>query len=665
MKNTPPVCAVLALLSLQPFVSAQSAGDVGAAKEKPVVQNANPAPAAPDAAAPEESGVKSEEKSDFSGQGKPANKVLSGVAELYNFNVSIPDEVNWPVNESARDMTWQAFFKLVLEKKGYAFHIDNDLVVVEKKKTVLTDNIKKLESGNISVDFDKAPVADVVAAICQVMEKNYSPLPPELEGGAPAAPGQPAAAPKTITIKWKGVSWQKTLSEVLARYDYGFREEEGIIRVLPLKVINDVPSETRVYRVNFADAAKVAEMIKSVFKETGAGVDATKAGQYLTATSESSQQLVVVTAKPDFLRNKENEILAMITQIDQPSKQVVIESKIVERTASNGFDLGFRYAYGPGNGAATGNATTNTNTANSQNVSSSAVTGGILTHTDGTAAPFSMVLSEKDFKFFMDALEQDKTANVLQNPTVVVKDDGQGAIRVIRRVPYFEVTSTQGTGATQLTSTTKFINVGTSMYIKPKIKGNGFVELKIDQAAAGGALTGGGNSELQEGNGGLSISAQDGVATAPALAGNVATSVPITNNRDVRTSVLLRDGYTVALGGLVKDSDNKDNTQIPVLGDIPVLGRLFQSQKTSKEKINLLAFITARISDPYNANYRDQLGLDRVNELGLSSREIESGSYKVSDAERDALTELLHRRDLNSNAAKSADIERARNGGSN
>lgn len=586
---------------------------------------------------------------------------------MFGFNVSIPDELDGPVPDSLTRVTWQAFYTQILQKKGYVYRIDKDIVVIEKKKNDLKEKITKLESGAISVDFDKVPVAEAVAAICEVMEKNYSPLPAELEGTAPAAPGQPAATgPKLISMKWKGISWQKTLSEILAKYGYGFKEEDGIVRVLSLEVLNNVPSETRVYRVNFADAETVAKTINGVFKTSGPSAPNAPGASLLTATFESSQQLVIISAKPDFLRNSESAILALISQIDQPAKQVIIESKIIERTWSNGFDLGFRYAYGPGNGQATGNATTNGQAAaNRGNVSSSAVSTGVISHPDLSPATFSTVLSEKDFKFFMDALEQDKTANILQNPTIVVKDDGAGAIRVIRREPYFEVTSSQGTGPLQLTSTTKFINVGTSMYIKPKIKGNGFVELKIDQAAGGGALTGGGASELQEGNGGLSISAQDGEATAPSLAGVPGTTVPVTNNRDVRTTVLLRDGYTVAMGGLVKDSDNKATTQVPILGDIPVLGRLFQSQSTTKDKVNMMAFITARIIDPYNSNYRDILGVDRVHELGLSSREIEGGSYKISESERDALNELLHKRDLDANANKAAAFNRDLNGASN
>ena len=670
--KTSSVCSILALMALQPFAAAQTA------PAKDVVP-ATPAPAAPAAAeavtpakseakpaaadaAVEKSGLYSNDKTDLSGGGRPIKEVLKEVADLFGFNVIMPDELDGPVTDNLKQVKWQDFYSYILAKKGYVWRIENEMVVVEKKKINIKDNIKKLESGNISVDFEKVPVVDAVAAICEVMEKNFAPLPADLEGTAPAAPGAapaPSTGPKLITIKWKGVTWQRTLSEILARYGYGFKEEEGIIRVISLEVLNNVPSETRVYRLTFADAKTVSDTVNGIFKGP------TPQTTLLTATFESSQQLVIVTAKPDFLRNKESEILSMIAQIDQPSKQVIIESKIVERSWSNNFDLGFRYAYGKGNTTATGNATTGANNATTGNGNAAAVTTGVLSHTDGSPVPFSMVLSEHDFKFFMDALEQDKTANILQNPSVVVKDDGQGAIRVIRRVPYFEVTSTQGTGATQLTSTTKFINVGTSMYIKPKIKGNGFVELKIDQKEGGGALTGGGSSELQEGNGGLSISAQDGVATAPALSGSIPTSVPVTNNRDVRTTVLLRDGYTVALGGLVKDGDNKQNTQVPILGDIPVLGRLFQSQTTSKDKTNLMAFITARIVDPYNSNYRDMLGLDKVNDLNLSSREIEGGSYKISDSEREALDELLHKRDLDANATKSSALNRELNGSSN
>lgn len=670
-KNTSsPVCLVLAFLALQPFAVAQNVEPTPAAPTP-----AATAPAAPSAAAAgekaataegaEQSGIYSIEKTDFNGQNRPIKEVLKEVADLFGFNVSIPDELDGPVPDSLSKVTWQAFYTQILQKKGYVWRVENDIVVVEKKKNDLKEKIKKLESGAISVDFDKVPVSEAVAAICEVMEKNYSPLPADLEGAAPAAPGQPTATgPKLITMHWKGISWQKTLSEILGKYGYGFKEEDGIVRVLSLEILNNVPSETRVYRVNFADAKVVADTINGVFKASGPALPNTQGSSLLTATSESSQQLVIVTAKPDFLRNSESNILAMISQIDQPAKQVIIESKIIERTWNNGFELGFRGAYGAGNTQSSGSIPKNgTANALNGNVSSSAATLGNLTSNSATA-PASFVLSEKDFKFFMDALETDKSANVLQNPTLVVKDDGKGAIRIIKRVPYFETQSQASTAATTVSVTTKFINIGASLYIKPKIKGSGFVELKIDQAEAGGALTGGGTSESVEGNGGLSLSASNDKVQSPS-SGSVDNFVPVTDNRDIRTTVLLRDGYTVGLGGLVKDGDSKLTTQVPILGDIPVLGRLFQAQETSKEKVNLMAFITARIIDPYNSSYRDMIGAERVHELGLSSREIEGGSYKISDAEREALDELMHKRDLDANANKAAAFNRDLNGASN
>ncbi len=648
---------ILALLALQPLAVAQNA-------TLPVPAQVAAGEKTAAAEGTEQSDLYSTAKTDFDGQGQPIKKVLKDVADLFAFNVIIPDELDGPVPDQLAKVTWQTFYSYILQKKGYVWRIENDIVIVEKRKNDLKDKIKKLESGVISVDFEKVPVAEAVAAICEVMDKNYSPLPAELEGGGVVAPGDPAATgPKIVTMKWKGISWQKTLAEILGKYRYGFKEDEGIIRVVTLDELNNVPSETRVYSVSFADAKVVADTINGVFKSSGPSAPNAPGSSLLTATSESSQQLVIVTAKPDFLRNSESKIVDLIKQIDQPAKQVIIESKIVERTWNNGFELGFRGAYGAGNTQSSGTIPTNGSArALKENNSSSAATLGALT--SSSSAPTSFVLSEKNFKFFMTALESDKSTNVAQNPTIVVKDDGKGAIRIVRREPYFESQSQATNAATTIATTIKFINVGTSLYVKPKIRGGGFIELKIDQAEAGGALTGGGASETVEGNGGLTVTSEFGRVEAP-NSGTVANFVPITDNRDVRTTVLLADGYTVGLGGLVRDGDRKTTTQVPILGDIPVLGRLFQSNETSKDKVNMIAFITARIIDPYNSNYRDMFGSERIHELGLSSREIEGGSYKISDAERDALDELLHKRDLDANANKAASFNRDLNGSAN
>ena len=288
------------------------------------------------------------------------------------------------------------------------------------------------------------------------MEKNSLAASGRLARRNPAPVGSQAApvvAPKVVTIRWKSVSWQKTLSEILASAGYGFRDDEGIIRVMSLADLNNTPSETRVYRVTFADAKAVADTINSVFKLAARRSPPTvRSTAGPAGHSRDEPAACHCHRQADMLRASESKILEMIAQIDQPARQVVIESRIVETNWNNNFQFGFRYGYGSGSGSTgsfgpTGN-TTNSNAYNN-NVSSTAAVLGSDSVSNAGSGPLSFVYSEKDFKFLMDMLETDSTANVIQNPTVVIKDDGKGALRVITRTPYFEGTTSQGSAATR------------------------------------------------------------------------------------------------------------------------------------------------------------------------------------------------------------------------
>ncbi len=92
--------------------------------------------------------------------------------------------------------------------------------------------------------------------------------------------------------------------------------------------------------------------------------------------------------------------------------------------------------------------------------------------------------------------------------------------------------------------------------------------------------------------------------------------------RLTNANVSIKDGYTLAIGGLIDDQDSKSTIQVPILGDIPILGNLFKSTDTIHQRNNLIIFITARTLDPDGAGYNDVVSPEMMLRSGITAQEI-------------------------------------------
>jgi len=110
--------------------------------------------------------------------------------------------------------------------------------------------------------------------------------------------------------------------------------------------------------------------------------------------------------------------------------------------------------------------------------------------------------------------------------------------------------------------------------------------------------------------------------------------IPTVRRRATDSEVLLRSGSTLAIGGLITDENVSDTNKVPVLGDIPVLGRLFSSEVSSVRSTNQIIFITASLLNPQSNTYMDVIGIDRFNAMGLTDREVQGvGAREISPEE--------------------------------
>jgi len=282
----------------------------------------------------------------------------------------------------------------------------------------------------------------------------------------------------------------------------------------------------------------------------------------VTIIPDTNTNSLIVVGAPDVTET----VKKVIEQLDSLPEQVVIETYVVEATLDNTDNLGVEWKLLQNSGDLAATA------------ASSFGLAGQVTNNNSTNTPtgFSYTMAYKNLTAFLNAISTNQKFTVLSRPTIFTANDTQSTIDITQSVPYISNSTVSTAG--QLINTTSFLNVGIILTIVPRITANGFVNMDINQT----------DSDLQ---------------------GYTSFNAPITNNRQASTTVAVKDGETVVLGGIISNQVSTTTNKIPLLGDIPFFGNLFKSTTSTKQKTELLVFLVPHVirnSDDARA-YKDSI----------------------------------------------------------
>lgn len=316
-------------------------------------------------------------------------------------------------------------------------------------------------------------------------------------------------------------------------------------------------------------------------------------GGGVSIIADGTQNALVVKADPQLMR----EIESAIQQLDTRRQQVLIEAAIIEVVGGDAEQLGVQWVLGDLN---SGVGLVNFSNLGSglSKIAAGYLTGGAV----GAAGAFGDGASiglgnfenpRRAYGALIQALKANTKSNFLSTPSIVTMDNEEAYIVVGQNVPFVTGSvATQGNSTVNPYTTVERKDVGITLKVVPHIGEGGSIRLEVEQEV----------SNVQPNRG-------------------QATDL-VTSKRAIKTSVLADHGQTVILGGLISDDTNLTRQSIPVLGDIPYLGRLFRADTRSNDKRNLLVFIhptivgdsddIRRISQQrYNQLYSLQLSMDK------------------------------------------------------
>jgi len=170
-------------------------------------------------------------------------------------------------------------------------------------------------------------------------------------------------------------------------------------------------------------------------------------------------------------------------------------------------------------------------------------------------------------------LSRDTDTELLANPRVVTTDNGKAKVSIAEQYPIPQYQFSESTGAFQI-SGFEYKDIGIVLTVTPRINKNDYVTMDVYPEA----------------------SSRAGVATL--ASGSSSTQIPIIDTRSAQTTVLIKSGNTLAIGGLMRQDSTDFYTKVPVMGDLPGVGAMFRSKSLSKTRRNLLIFLTPTIVHP-------------------------------------------------------------------
>lgn len=360
--------------------------------------------------------------------------------------------------------------------------------------------------------------------------------------------------------------------------DYVSRSEA---LVKQLDVRSGLRRETRVLRLSHTDAASILPILQEIAAGAAAEEGAAAGSSANTSIAlHAPSNALIISAVPETL----SALSRVVAELDTRLKQVLVEAIIVDVSDTAVRELGLQFLVAGENGnipfasstsssapnllaltgaLASGNVTDSFGESGTDLVEQAAVST-LLGLTGGTVG-FGGQRGGTLFSVILNALETDVETNVLSTPSVMALNNQTALVSVGQEIP---ISSGQVLGDANLNpfQTTERREIGVILNVTPRIGEDNTIRLDIEQE----------------------------VSSIGAAIGTVTTDF-ILNQSQLQTSVIADNGGLIVLGGLIQASDVVDLQQVPLLGDIPGLGRLFRNEQTSRETSNLMIFIRPTI----------------------------------------------------------------------
>jgi type IV pilus assembly protein PilQ len=415
------------------------------------------------------------------------------------------------------------------------------------KTKVMTDLEQRMQKV-VCIDVNEVPIGTLIRQLADQVDVDLI-MSPNVTGN--------------VTVSLTEVSLEEALRGILTVHGADYIVGENVIRILSQEEMPQIAERlvTETFEIVYADVKQVVDAL-----------DKFKSAQGSVSSIEGTSHIIVTD-----IESKVRDIRNLLTTIDRMTPQVLVEVRIYDITSKDNLDLGidwyagrrtnrddFGYPINDDIIVQRGGVDTYVGSRTDPSLAAGFLAGTNKTEnsTQGYLR-FGLLNEHIDLEAMLRAEKEDIDAKLLANPRILVLDNEEATFDIVTEHPYVERTITAGS----TTETVKFKNVGVKLVVTPHVAADNMLRLNIAPE--------------------FSV-----LVTRVQVA---ASNVPVVDTRKVNTIALVKDGQAVVLGGLRKKETSMQVNKVPLLGDVPVLGRLFRFEGESTATTELVVFITPRI----------------------------------------------------------------------
>ncbi len=467
-------------------------------------------------------------------------------------------------------------------------------------KTVKPGDVKYNDTqGTVEMHVNDASIVEVLRMLSTQSQKNII-ASKDVRG--------------SVTANLYGVTIKEALEAILLSNGYAFREQGNFIFVYTAKELRDIErasrsTKTEVIRLFYTPAANAVNMIKPVLSAdaqvsfTAPAVSGISSGTGdVGGNSHAIEDMLVVT---DYAENIDL-VRKVIKEIDRRPQQILIEATILRASLNedNAMGVDFNLLAGVnfdnlltntqgqvtgGNSAATtpGAGSSGAGSIGTGNSFSGAVPGGM-----------KVGFVSDNVSVFLSALEGVTDTSVLANPKILALNKQKGEVIVGRKDGYLTTTVTESSTV----QTVEFLDTGTRLIFRPYIADDGFIRMEIHPEDSSGGLTG--------------------------------SNLPFKITTEVTSNIMVKDGHTVLIGGLFRESNDTGRSQVPGLGNIPVAGYLFRNQRDRTSRDEIIILLTPHIikdDSAYTAASEEMLKESERLRVGIRKGMMPFGRQRLAE----------------------------------
>lgn len=421
----------------------------------------------------------------------------------------------------------------------------------------------------------------------------------------------------SVTADLYGVTFYEALDAILHVNGFGYIEKGNFIYVYTREELEEFERLSRkpisrIINLDYLNSTDAAEFAKNLLSENGTITTSADSGQYTLTDgspnggeSYANSSTIVIN---DFEENV-TEIAGLIAELDTKPAQVLVEATILQTSLNeaNAFgmdfsiisDLDFGDFLGSGGPLSVVDGLVNglSKDASGADVPAAGTDGdgiGIGSNIGNVAGASTLKVGivSDDISFFLRVLDQVTDVTVVSNPKLLTLNRQPARVLVGTRVGYLNTTTTE----TSTTQTVEFLDVGTQLSVRPFVSQSGLIRLELRPQVSNFALR-----QVTDNSG-------------------ATLTIPDEDTTEMNTNVMLRDGQTAVLGGLFTESTTSTRRQVPVLGDIPLIGQAFRGNDDETRRTEIIFLITPSIVNDEIIADNGAMGADYIDAARVGAR---------------------------------------------